>query len=588
MPTRRPWRHLGTSFAAVLGVATLTVATSAVTPSGAQPAPRSSLAGVKTFTPTMNVVGTVNLTAVAAAQARRDRTHRTVPGLRWRSVDRKVASYERAHGVAKSVPAPSTLPVTTTNVKGESGFVGLTGKDQAQANAGLDLEPPDQGLCAGQGDVGEFINNAFSLYEPDGVQLLPAIGSPAIFLQPSTAFFSDPRCYYDAPTQRWFLQEFIVGTTKPNGSEASPSLQFIAVSDTSDPAGSYVVWSIDTTDTAAKGCPCFGDYDQMGADANGYYIATDEFGISTPAYNGSIIYAISKQTLEAFDQTGIPPVPVGYRLTSDDFGQPYIVSPTSTPQGALSAPGTEYFVESNGDAASGNHLVVYALHDTSLLAQPGVPKLYVTEAASESYAFPPDAIQKPGPIPLGRASQDPLGQIEADFDAVMETTYVNGTIYAELDTATASGSDAAAWFVLKPTLNSGGLTAVISKQGYVAAAKASLIYPDIAVDKAGHGYMLFALMGRSNYPSAAYVAFGPTGPSGSIVIAYPGAAPEDGFTCYAAWVGPNYGGCRWGDYSMGVFSGSSVVMATEMVPPSSRDTLTNWGTYVWNAPPQAG
>jgi hypothetical protein len=30
-------------------------------------------------------------------------------------------------------------------------------------------------------------------------------------------------------------------------------------------------------------------------------------------------------------------------------------------------------------------------------------------------------------------------------------------------------------------------------------------------------------------------------------------------------------------------------MATEIVPPGSRDYLTNFGTYIWNAPaPPAG
>jgi hypothetical protein len=545
----------------------------------------SSVVKVPTFTPPMAVVGTVNLSSVASA-SRRAAHERAGTSSSPRAIDLRLAVDER--GAPASSPTVPVTRVSTKNVAGEAGFVGLTGKDQALANGGLDLEPPDQGLCAGQGDVGEFINNAFSVYQPDGVQLLQPVGSPAIFLQSPTAFFSDPRCYYDAPTERWFLQEFIVGTTGPDGQETSPSLQFIAVSNTSDPTGSYSVWSIDTTDSSTSGCPCFGDYDEQGADANGYYITTDEFSISNPVYNGVIIYAISKETLEDFNETGIPPVPVAYRLTSDYFGQPYIVSPTSTPQGALFAPNTEYFVESNGNAFSDDHLAVYALRDTSLLAAPGVPKLYRTELTSEAYAFPPDASQKKGPIPLGNSAQDPEGKIQSDFDAVMETTYVNGQVYAELDTATSTGNDAAAWFVISPTITGNKLAATMAAQGYVSAAHASVIYPDIALDSAGEGYLLFALSGHRNFPSAAYIAFESSGPTGSVMIAAAGTAPEDGFTCYAAWVGPDYGGCRWGDYSMGVSSGGTIVMATEMIPPSSRDTLTNWGTYIWSAPPPAG
>ena len=132
--------------------------------------------------------------------------------------------------------------------------------------------------------------------------------------------------------------------------------QFEAVSNTQDPTGTYTVYSWDTTDASTAGCPCFGDYDQFGADANGIYIATDEFSISTTAYNGVIVYAISKALLETAAATGILPPVFAYRLTKDPFGQPYIVAPTSTPPGAKFAPNTEYFVESNSNLPSANHL----------------------------------------------------------------------------------------------------------------------------------------------------------------------------------------------------------------------------------------
>ena len=540
---------------------------------------------VTTFTPKLKLVGTVNLSELASPNSATSPSTTAgdmgaASGTSFRAVDNQVIQYgtkARANGaLMPSATTPSTT-VSDENVPGESGFVGITGYDQALANGNLDLEPPDQGLCAGGGYVGEFINNAFSVYQPDGAHLLPVIPSYELFKQPSSDFFSDPRCHYDAATQRWFLQEFIVGSGN------SPSLEFIAVSNTSDPTGTYTVWSINTTDKNTAGCPCFGDYDEFGADANGIYITTDEFSSAGSAYNGVIIYAISKELLETYANTGIPPVPVAYRLTSDAFGQPYIVSPTSTPPGAAFAPDTEYFVESNGNAFSDDHLIVYALRDTSLLAQPGVPPMYRTEVASEGYSFPPDATQEAGPIPLGKSVGDPEGQIQADFDSVMQTTYTGGHVYAELDSGTSSGTDEAAWFILTPHAGN-ALTATVANQGYVDVPGENLIYPAIGVDSAGDGYMTFALSGPDYFPSAAYTAFGPTGAAGPVRIAQPGADPEDGFTCYAAFVGPNYGGCRWGDYSAAVAVGRTIYMGTEMIPPTSRDYLTNWGTYLWSAP----
>ncbi len=569
--------------AAALGMGTLA--------GGASPAvasPQSSAVSAPVFTLPLHVVGQVNLGALASSE-RRQRTaarpqgapisRAAASGKAYRAVDNAILTH-RPRAKA-SMPSPGGGVLSTKNVPGETGFTGLTGVLQSETAGGVDLEPPDQGLCAGGGYVMEFINNAIAIYDEHGDQLVAPVGSAQAFKQPLKSFFSDPRCYYDAPTKRWFYQEFIVGTTT--------ATQFEAVSNTQDPTGSYTVYSWNTTDAATKGCPCFGDYDELGADANGIYVTTDEFNLPGTAYNGVIIYAISKALLETAAETGILPTVVAYRLTKDPFGQPYVVAPASTPPGGRFAPGTEYFVESNGNAASDDHLVVYAMNDTSelTLVSSGPPALYRTEVTTQRYAVPSDATQKPGPRPLGEAFQAPAGGIQADFDAEMEPTYTGGTLYAQLDTGTASGSNAAAWFILKPALSGTTLSASLVRQGMVAVKDTSLLYPYTAVNASGRGYLLFSLSGPHNYPSPAYIAYGAAGPVGPVIEATAGAAPEDGFTCYAAFVGPAYGGCRWGDYSMGVFSDGRVFMAAEMIPQSFRDTVTNWGTYIWSAPPPA-
>jgi hypothetical protein len=545
----------------------------------------SSVVKAPVFTVPLKTVGTVNLSSLAKSEHRTKITERRQGAAisraaaatgRYRTVDNTILKHT-SKGNA-SGPTAGTTALSTKNVPGETGFTGLTGLAQAGTTGGLDLEPPDQGLCAGGGYVMEFINNALAVYDQHGDQLVAPVGSDQALKQPLTDFMSDPRCYYDAPTKRWFYQEFVVG--------AKTSTQFEAVSNTADPTGSYTVYSWNTTDASAPNCPCFGDYDQFGADNNGIYVATDEFGI-TSGYNGSVVYAISKETLEMAATTGIPATVFGYRLTKDPFGQPYIVAPTSTPPGARFAPDTEYFVESNSNKNSDDHLVVYAMHNTSLLAQPAPPSLYRTEVTSERYAFPPDATQRPGPRPLGKSVQDPSGGIEADFNAEMEPTYTAGRIYGQLDTGTASGSDAVDWFILKPALSGSTLSASIVHQGRVAVKDTSLLYPYTAVNAKGLGYLLFSLSGPHSYPSPAYIAYGAKGATGPVIRATQGAGPEDSFTCYAAYVGPNYGGCRWGDYSQGVVMGNRVYMAAEYVPPSSRDVLTNWGTYIYSAPPPA-
>ena len=571
-------RRLGVGAAAVGLIAGLgsVPAVQGLTSAAAAP---STAINVRTFYPTFTNLGTVNFSQLSAAAEARTRGASAAAAAGWRAVDNHAATYEVKR--PSTVPVAANTTVTTKNVRGESGFVGMTGYDQAVANGGVDLEPPDQGLCAGQGVVGEFINNSFTVYQPDGSHLLGVIPSYALFKQPSTAFLSDPRCHYDGPTQRWFLTEFIVGAP-------APSLQFIAVSNTSDPTGVYTVWAINTTDKGTTGCPCFGDYDELGMDNNGVYITTDEFPVGPGGYNGVVMYAISKSLLETFATTGIAPVPIAYRLTHDPFGQPYIVSPTSTPPKAKFAINTEYFVESNGNAFQDDHLIVYALGQTSLLASPGpaasAPPL--PGAGQVGALFLParrqaDAGDHPA-RQVGPGSARPAaGRLRrGNADHLRQRPRVRRARYRDLKWQQRRRLVRAHAAPQRRHPHRHG-----GHQGYVAVTGASLIYPAIGIDKNGLGYMVFALSGTSNHPSAAYVAFGPSGASGPVRIAMAGANPEDSFTCYAAFVGPNYGGCRWGDYSAAVAMGGKIYMATEMIPPTSRDYLTNWGTFVWSAPP---
>jgi hypothetical protein len=57
----------------------------------------------------------------------------------------------------------------------------------------------------------------------------------------------------------------------------------------------------------------------------------------------------------------------------------------------------------------------------------------------------------------------------------MEPAYTGGQIYAELDTGTTSGSDAADWFILKPALSGTTLSANVVRQGAVAVKDTSLL-----------------------------------------------------------------------------------------------------------------
>ena len=141
------------------------------------------------------------------------------------------------------------------------------------------------------------------------------------------------------------------------------------------------------------------------------------------------------------------------------------------------------------------------------------------------------------------------------------------------------------WFILRPRLSGSHLSATVTAQGTVAVKDASLLYPYTAVNNHGVGYLLFSLSGRATSRARPTSDTRRTArPARS--SRRPRAPPlTTASGCYPAFVGPFNGGCRWGDYSMGALMGGRVYRATEMIPQGFRDTLTNWGTFIWSAPP---
>jgi hypothetical protein len=483
------------------------------------------------------------------------------------------------------------------NVRGAHGFDGITAAINGGANSPVsggigDVSPPDQGLAVGpdgsairpQTVAFEFVNMSAVIYSTSGKTLLGAVPAAQIFGLDPAAFLSDPRAYWDPQTGHWFLTMFTFG----DGISAPLSTQYIAVSQSRSPFGAYAVFAIDTSDSSntTGGCPCLGDFDQVGADNSGFYIATNEFSVDGPNFNGSVLYAMSKSLLISAS-TGATPPPVVqvYKVptTLDPFAA-YHLSPSTVTQGS-GAPNTEYFVESNANLNVGNGLEVFALLRTARLNTGGRPTLAATTVSTEGYSFPPNALQKSGPTPLG-CSQGfcAAATLQTDFNAVQEVTYASGRLYAELDTGFNFGTgqnSGAAWFVLQPSPHFGWVSASKVSNGYVRTSQ-NLLYPVIGVNKAGKGFLAFALSGPNHYPSAAYITFnGASGPSGPVRIQANGVNPLDDFTCYPPFSG---GQCRYGDYSMAQNFNGKIWMATEYSAPQPRDVFSNWATRVWSAP----
>lgn len=587
--------------AAALGIAPALTAA----PASAAPASSSHVVRTTGGTVVLHKAGTVSLRALAAANRARSSSPSNSPAAQGTRAAReaplrpppyaaRAANSAAVRASRASARSATTLRGFTGNVKGARGFDGLTSAINSSANSpgfggAGDVSPPDQGLAVGPSPEGtvvvEFVNQSLDIYSASGKSLLGAIPSFQLYGLPATAFLSDPRAYWDPQTGHWFLTMFTVGSLKKDGSLASPSDQYIAVSQTTDPFGPYTVFSFDTTDTSAANCPCFGDFDQVGADNTGFYIATNEFNLAGTAFNGANVYAMAKRGLiAAADGSAAMPIIQLYRVptANDPYGS-YHLSPSSVPQGA-SSPNTEYFVESNGNSNYGSGLEIFALLGTSALSSGGRPTMVETPVATEQYSAPPNAYQESGPVPYGQSLGYEEGQLQTDFDAVQEVSYAGGHLYAELSTGFNYGTgqnSGISWFVLHPTATATSMAASLVSDGYVETSQ-ELLYPVIGVNAAGRGYLGFAVSGITRYPSAAYVTFeGSKGAVGAVHIAASGANPLDDFTCYPPF---SAGQCRYGDYSMAQVYNGRIYLATEYVAPQPRDVMSDWATRIWDAP----
>ena len=291
--------------------------------------------------------GAVNLGAMAARNA----ANGTAAGGRYPARAVSPAPLKSAAQTVVPVPNPPITPILS-QTGGAKGFVALTTTDSGAVN-GFDVEPPDQGLCAHNGVVLETVNLAVRAYTVKGVALtgtvslnqffglLPAVNSSH---NPPTfgPFLSDPRCYYDAQTARWFLTVLEIDVNPFTGALGFRSSELIAVSQTSDPPAIMgCSRSIRRTTAAAErrpspNCPCFGDQPRIGADAYGFYISTDSYPIQGVFNsNGGELYAMSKQGLAAAAVTGGVPSYVAIHVGAVTIGgyPANAVQPAETPQG---------------------------------------------------------------------------------------------------------------------------------------------------------------------------------------------------------------------------------------------------------------
>jgi hypothetical protein len=505
-------------------------------------------------------------------------------------------------------------------------FEGLNFYQQRYARGGnqFSVEPPDQGLCAGNGYELEAVNDVLNVFNASGQSVLPdntstnvVSGFPrdvhhavdlnsfygyAPAINRSTGvrgqFVTDPSCLYDTATQRWFVVVLTLETT-PAGAFTTVNHLDIAVSQTANPTGAWNIYRVNVTNdgTNTGGVnpgPYLGDYPHIGADANGFYITTNAYPWCCNGFSGAQVYAFSKAqlaagaasvTMQHIDTSGMVNAPSDAGATQPGF----TVWPAQTPGAQFNSDngGTEYFLSSNAaDEAThpvagtgGNYVsdqvVLWTMTNTaSLNSASAAVSLSAKVVGVNQYAIPPKQQQPGSGTPPG--TNAPQG-------------------YCLDDTTTSTIAGVGCWRLLvgapgnevisRPDSNDTRMQQVTYASGKVWGALDTSLNPDGGPSRAGIAWFILnpnsAKVANQGYLGATghdftYPAIGVT-TSGRGVIAFTDTGndtfPSSGYAALDALTGVS----GWADAADGAAPADGFTSYKAQVggnPPRTR-----WGDY---------
>jgi hypothetical protein len=185
---------------------------------------------------------------------------RTIPNFLGRDIkanawkDALPQGYDPVHqGIVKS--AGSTEVIPNVNING------------MQTGAAGNPSPPDPDGAIGKDHYVQMVNaTAFQVFDKTGEAVSGIISMNTIWAGMGVTSLGDPIVFFDQEYERWFLTEF-------NG---SGNALLIAVSETSDPLGSYYTYEFST--------PSFPDYPKYSIWSNAVVVTTNEGGGGQECY----------------------------------------------------------------------------------------------------------------------------------------------------------------------------------------------------------------------------------------------------------------------------------------------------------------
>ncbi len=236
---------------------------------------------------------------------------------------------------APVIPTVSCQPLgpgcdnVSSSPAGAFGVRGLNAVDSGTlpTNPQGDIEPPDQGLCAGNGQVVETNNIGEIMVFNAGLHRLSgAIPLDTVMGLTGRGWSSggDPSCVFDHDNGgHWFFTEIASASTEASGGPfsgcfagvANGCFEAIAVTVGSNPFGPYNVYFLNANyNPAEPGSPnLLNDFAKIGVSRDAFLMMYDEFpllgsnpGLGGGGFNGAQEFAFDKDAMEFGEPVSLP------------------------------------------------------------------------------------------------------------------------------------------------------------------------------------------------------------------------------------------------------------------------------------------
>ncbi|MCB0823046.1 MAG: PKD domain-containing protein [Bacteroidales bacterium] len=376
------------------------------------------------------------------------------------------------------------------------------------------VAPPDT-----DGDVGlshyiQMVNNGFQIFDKSGTSLYGPASLASIWTNlpgPWVGNYGDPIVLYDELADRWLLSQFSL-PNYPNG----PWYMLIAISQTSNPLGSYYLYVYSFTD--------FPDYPKFGVWPDGYYLSINRFTSGSLSWGGT-----GAAVFERSEMLNGNPATMVY-FTTPSTGDPASFLPSDVDGAAPPANTPNYFTYIDGWSGT-DRLRIYEFDvdwvTTSNSTFTGPYDVLVTP-----FSYPNSVPQLGTSQTLDNLSSRLMFRLQYRNFGTYQTLVTNHSVNAD-----GTGRAGVRWYELR---NTGSGWSMYQQGTYAPADGLNRWMGSAALNGNGDLAIGYSVSSSTMYPSIAYAGRYASDPLNTMTIPevtiHSGAASQTGVS-------------RWGDYS---------------------------------------